>query len=157
MSRVSHVRENRLFAFLTSPPSLPPTQVYYKEAVAAFIVFDVTRKNTFDAVDLWKSDVDQKVFLPDEKPVPVILLANKVIKKLSPPISPPPFSLLSPPCYQTLHLSSPHTRHLPSPHHHSPPLSSNSPFSLLSDSLSSPLPSLSSLSPLHTFFIIAFS
>ena len=53
------------------------SRVYYKEAVAAFIVFDITRQKTFEDVMSWKTDVDQKVFLPDEKPVPVILLANK--------------------------------------------------------------------------------
>ncbi len=30
------------------------TRVYYKEAVGAFIVFDVTRSATFDAVVKWK-------------------------------------------------------------------------------------------------------
>ena len=37
------------------------TRVYYKEAVGAFIVFDVTRVNTFDAVQKWKKDIDEKV------------------------------------------------------------------------------------------------
>jgi len=31
------------------------TRVYYKEAVGAFIVFDVTRKDTFQAVEKWKA------------------------------------------------------------------------------------------------------
>lgn len=53
------------------------SRVYYKEAVAALIVFDVTRQKTFEDVKSWKTDVDQKVFLPGDKPVPVILLANK--------------------------------------------------------------------------------
>lgn len=54
------------------------TRVYYKEAVGAFIVFDVTRSATFDAVIKWKQDLDSKVQLPDGKPIPCILLANKV-------------------------------------------------------------------------------
>lgn len=54
------------------------TRVYYKEAVGAFIVFDVTRKNTFDSVTNWKSDLDSKVQLPDGSPIPCVLLANKV-------------------------------------------------------------------------------
>lgn len=54
------------------------TRVYYKEAVGAFIVFDVTRKNTFDSVMNWKSDLDYKVQLPDGSPIPCVLLANKV-------------------------------------------------------------------------------
>jgi Ras-related protein Rab-32 len=37
------------------------TRVYYKEAVGAFIVFDVTRTSTFEAVQKWKKDIDQKV------------------------------------------------------------------------------------------------
>nr|XP_029719746.1 ras-related protein Rab-32-like isoform X2 [Aedes albopictus]XP_029726423.1 ras-related protein Rab-32 isoform X2 [Aedes albopictus] len=53
------------------------TRVYYKEAVGAFIVFDVTRSATFDAVIKWKQDLDSKVQLPDGKPIPCILLANK--------------------------------------------------------------------------------
>lgn len=54
------------------------TRVYYKEAVGAFIVFDVTRNATFDAVIKWKNDLDSKVQLPDGSPIPCILLANKV-------------------------------------------------------------------------------
>lgn len=37
------------------------TRVYYKEAVGAFVVFDVTRVSTFDAVKKWKMDIDAKV------------------------------------------------------------------------------------------------
>jgi Ras-related protein Rab-32 len=55
------------------------TRVYYKEAVGAFVVFDVTRVNTFEAVQKWKNDIDNKVTLPpDDRPIPVVLLANKV-------------------------------------------------------------------------------
>ena len=43
------------------------------------VVFDVTRVSTFEAVQKWKSDIDAKVTLPpDERPIPVVLLANKV-------------------------------------------------------------------------------
>lgn len=68
------------------------TRVYYKEAVGAIIVFDVTRVSTFDAVQKWKADIDskvsdratpswcsfKKVFLPNGDKLPVILVANKV-------------------------------------------------------------------------------
>merc|ERR1711862_406061 len=53
------------------------TRVYYKEAVGAMVVFDVTRVGTFEAVQKWKSDIDAKVFLSDNRPIPVVLLANK--------------------------------------------------------------------------------
>lgn len=56
------------------------TRVYYKEAVGAFIVFDVTRSATFDAVIKWKQDLDSKVQLPNGSPIPCILIANKVRK-----------------------------------------------------------------------------
>ena len=54
------------------------TRVYYKEAVGAFIVFDVTRNSTFESVAKWKQDLDAKVQLPDGSPIPCVLLANKV-------------------------------------------------------------------------------
>ncbi|XP_072402266.1 ras-related protein Rab-32 isoform X1 [Diabrotica undecimpunctata] len=53
------------------------TRVYYKEAVGAFIVFDVTRKPTFESVANWKADLDSKVQLPDGSKIPCVLLANK--------------------------------------------------------------------------------
>ncbi|CAG0887289.1 unnamed protein product, partial [Darwinula stevensoni] len=53
------------------------TRIYYKDAVGCFVVFDVTRTATFDAVLKWKRDLDSKVQLPDGSPVPCVLLANK--------------------------------------------------------------------------------
>ncbi|XP_041050906.1 ras-related protein Rab-38-like [Carcharodon carcharias] len=53
------------------------TRVYYREAVGAFIVFDVSRASTFEAVSKWKNDLDSKVRLQNGNPVPAILLANK--------------------------------------------------------------------------------
>ena len=47
------------------------------DAIGAFIVFDVTRPQTFDAVSKWKYDLDSKVFLPNNSPIPAVLLANK--------------------------------------------------------------------------------
>jgi Ras-related protein Rab-32 len=41
------------------------TRVYYKEALGALIVFDVTRVSTFEAVQKWKNDIDSKVLGPD--------------------------------------------------------------------------------------------
>lgn len=54
------------------------TRVYYKEAVACIIVFDITNKKSFAAVQKWKKDLDAKVRLPGEKLLPCLLLANKV-------------------------------------------------------------------------------
>lgn len=57
--------------------------MYYKEAVGAFVVFDVTRVATFEAAAKWKSDIDSKVRVGvEEKPIPVVLLANKVSSEL---------------------------------------------------------------------------
>ncbi|XP_076361041.1 ras-related protein Rab-32-like isoform X1 [Tachypleus tridentatus] len=53
------------------------TRVYYKEAVGAFIVFDVTRTATFEAVMKWKNDLNNKVHLANGSVVPCVLLANK--------------------------------------------------------------------------------
>lgn len=53
------------------------TRVYYREAVGALVVFDVTRSSTFDAVLKWKQDLDTKVTLNHGRPVPAVLLANK--------------------------------------------------------------------------------
>ncbi|XP_070404153.1 ras-related protein Rab-38-like isoform X1 [Nothobranchius furzeri] len=36
------------------------TQVYYREAVGALVVFDMTRLSTFQAVLKWKGDLDSK-------------------------------------------------------------------------------------------------
>jgi hypothetical protein len=54
------------------------TRVYYKEAIGAFVVFDITNSGTFEAVKKWKEDMDAKVTLAEDKPIPVVLLANKV-------------------------------------------------------------------------------
>jgi len=53
------------------------THVYYKEAVGAFIVFDLTRRPTFDSVEKWRRDIADKVTLREGEPIPVVLLANK--------------------------------------------------------------------------------
>jgi len=53
------------------------TRVYYKYAIAAIIVYDVTRPATYEAVLKWKADLNSKVVLANDDPIPVILLANK--------------------------------------------------------------------------------
>jgi Ras-related protein Rab-32 len=51
--------------------------VYYKYAIAAVIVFDLSRPVTFDAVMKWRQDVNSKVVLANGEPIPALLLANK--------------------------------------------------------------------------------
>ncbi|KAJ3659233.1 hypothetical protein Zmor_010934 [Zophobas morio] len=53
------------------------TGVYYRYAVAAAIVFDLTRPETFRSVEKWLLDLRRKVHLPGSHPVPVVILANK--------------------------------------------------------------------------------
>ena len=59
------------------------TRVYCKEAVGAFVVFDLQRTSTFDAVKLWKKDLDNKCFQTDGSPIPAVLLGNKVLLAIS--------------------------------------------------------------------------
>ena len=40
-------------------------------------MFDLTARDTFDAVINWKKDIDQKIELPNGQKLPVILLGNK--------------------------------------------------------------------------------
>jgi Ras-related protein Rab-32 len=53
------------------------TRVYYKYAIAGIIVFDLSRPATFEAVSKWQEDVNNKVVLANEEPIPLLLLANK--------------------------------------------------------------------------------
>jgi len=53
------------------------TRVYYKYAIAAVIVFDLSRPSTFEAVTKWRDDVNSKVVLANNEPIPCLLLANK--------------------------------------------------------------------------------
>lgn len=53
------------------------TRVYYREAMGAFIVFDVTRPASFEAVTKWKEDLDSKLTLANGKHIATVLLANK--------------------------------------------------------------------------------
>ena len=41
-------------------------------------MFDVTRLSTFESVQWWKAILDSESRLPNRKPIPVVLLANKV-------------------------------------------------------------------------------
>jgi len=53
------------------------TRVYYKAAVGAYVVFDLTKQSTFEACKVWKADIDDKVKQRDGSNIPVVLIANK--------------------------------------------------------------------------------
>lgn len=53
------------------------TRVYYRDALGAFVVFDVTRSCTFEAVRKWKEDLDDKLSVSGGKRIAAVLLANK--------------------------------------------------------------------------------
>jgi len=52
------------------------TDIYYKNALGAIIVFDITNITTFEAVSKWHSDILEKI-----KPytdIPIVLIGNKI-------------------------------------------------------------------------------
>ncbi|XP_068608227.1 ras-related protein Rab-32 [Brachionichthys hirsutus] len=53
------------------------SRVYYKGAMGALVVFDVTNSSTLEAAAEWKRDLDSKLCLDSGCPVPSVLLANK--------------------------------------------------------------------------------
>lgn len=66
------------------------TRLYYRDASACVIMFDVTNATTFSNSQRWKQDLDSKLTLPNGEPVPCLLLANKVcdqFRKLAPGLS----------------------------------------------------------------------
>ena len=54
---------------------------FYKDAVGAFVVSDLSRSETLDAAIAWKEELDAKVQLTDGTELPCFLLANKVAIK----------------------------------------------------------------------------
>ena len=49
------------------------TSAYYKGAKGAFIVYDITRKNSFESVEKWVSDVTAVT----DKKITIVLIGNK--------------------------------------------------------------------------------
>ena len=49
------------------------TNAYYKGSKGAFVVYDITRKETFDSVDKWISDLKQS----GDKKITILLIGNK--------------------------------------------------------------------------------
>lgn len=54
------------------------TSAFYRKAVGAFVVTDVTQPNGFETATLWKKDLDMKLRMHDDSLVPSVLLINKV-------------------------------------------------------------------------------
>lgn len=53
------------------------SRVYYKGAMGALVVFDITNGHSLKAAAQWKQDLDSKVCLHSGRPIPAVLLANK--------------------------------------------------------------------------------
>jgi small GTP-binding protein len=53
------------------------SRIFYTHAVAAIIVYDLFQRDSFESAAKWKKDIDAKVFLPNNQPIPVLLLGNK--------------------------------------------------------------------------------
>ena len=49
------------------------TRAYYKGAKGAFIVYDITRKDTFDDIDKWRNELTNSC----NKEVTIMLIGNK--------------------------------------------------------------------------------
>jgi len=54
------------------------TKVYYRNATAAVIVYDMTEPKTFDTVDNWRKDLQEKLDDHAGERIPILLLGNKV-------------------------------------------------------------------------------
>lgn len=53
------------------------SRVYYKGAMGALVVFDITNGQSLEAAARWKQDLDSQVCLQSGRPIPAVLLANK--------------------------------------------------------------------------------
>ncbi|KAJ4462932.1 putative rab GTPase [Paratrimastix pyriformis] len=53
------------------------TSAYYRFAVGAVVVFDLTNKTTHDGALGWREDINDKIGFPDGSNIPFVLCANK--------------------------------------------------------------------------------
>jgi len=54
------------------------SRMYYQDAHACVIMFDITYEKSLEICLQWKEDLDSKCTLDNGDPIPCILLANKV-------------------------------------------------------------------------------
>ncbi len=52
-------------------------KAWWRKAVGALIVCDSTKMKTLDDVKYWKDKLDENAVLPDNLPIPWVLVANK--------------------------------------------------------------------------------
>ena len=53
-------------------------QVFYRDAVGGFVVYDVTQRVSLEHCLQWKKEIDDIVQLLNGDPIPIVLIANKV-------------------------------------------------------------------------------
>ena len=54
-------------------------QVYYRDAVGAFVVYDVTERASLEHCLQWKNEINNTAMLSNGEPIPIVLIANKVL------------------------------------------------------------------------------
>ena len=52
---------------------------YYQAAVGGFVVYDVTDRISFEHCLQWKKEINDLVQLSNGDPIPIVLIANKVL------------------------------------------------------------------------------
>lgn len=57
------------------------SRVYYRGAMGALVVIDITNSLSLEAASQWKRELDSKVCLDSGRPIPAVLLANKCDKR----------------------------------------------------------------------------
>ena len=65
--------------------------VYYRDAVGLLLVYDVSQPKSQDSVKRWWKDASTTVMMKDGRPLPTVLLANKVAyvdRKIGHPLHP---------------------------------------------------------------------
>lgn len=53
------------------------TKIYYRETKGVVMIIDITKRTTFESLQKWKKDIDDKMKLANQNDVPAILLINK--------------------------------------------------------------------------------